>query len=201
MSEVKVLIEGTHIHLKDDVLEVGSTTTLIKSDKNIIVDPGAFVNKNKLIKALESEGLKPENIDVVILTHTHIDHTVNIPIFSKAKIYSRLICGKYSGQYQLVEEGKVCRFDLLNEPIANGVKILETPGHTIDSITVLVDTKEGVVAIAGDAIATADLVNLEKHPLPDLVYSLEKYEESRKKILTIADWIVPGHGKMFKLTK
>jgi len=30
---------------------------------------------------------------------------------------------------------------------------------------------------------------------------IEKLKESRKKVLEIADWIIPGHGKMFKVNK
>jgi glyoxylase-like metal-dependent hydrolase (beta-lactamase superfamily II) len=29
----------------------------------------------------------------------------------------------------------------------------------------------------------------------------EKLKESRKKILEIADYVIPGHGKMFKVEK
>ena len=201
MAEVKVLIKGVHKMIDETSLMISGSTTLIKSDKNIIVDPGSFINRDKLIVALSNEGLKPENVDAVILTHTHIDHTANLPIFFKAKIFSRLISGNYSGQYQLMEKGTAYRFNILEEPIANDVRIIETPGHSIDSITVLVATNDGLVAIAGDAIASEEYANLEKKPSRDLIFSMDKYEESRKTILKIADWVVPGHGEMFKLKK
>ena len=48
MVEVKILVEGKH-EFKDDKLEIGSTVSLIKTDKNIIVDTGSFLDKDKII--------------------------------------------------------------------------------------------------------------------------------------------------------
>jgi hypothetical protein len=38
-------------------------------------------------------------------------------------------------------------------------------------------------------------------PEVELIYNLEGYKNSREKILAIADYIVPGHGAMFKVDK
>lgn len=46
---------------------------------NILVDPGA--NRKKLLEALEKDGLRPEYIDMVFLTHYHLDHILNIRSF------------------------------------------------------------------------------------------------------------------------
>jgi len=32
----------------------------------------------------------------------------------------------------------------------------------------------------------------------EMAWNQGKLEESRKKVLKIADWIIPGHGKMFR---
>jgi len=200
MAEVKVLVEGVHRQIEEGKFDISCTTVLIKSDKNIIVDPGAFINRGKLLDALKKEGLKPEDINVVILTHLHLDHIVNVSLFSKAKIFLRFISGKYPGMFQRIDQGKLERFDILNEKIANDISIIDTPGHSDDHISVLVETKEGNVVISGDAIASEEWADVNKEPNP-LVYSVEKYGESRKKILEIADYIIPGHGKMFKVQK
>jgi len=42
--------------------------------------------------------------------------------------------------------------------------------------------------------------NLMEHKDP-YMKNKEELMESRKKILDIADWVVPGHGKMFKVEK
>jgi glyoxylase-like metal-dependent hydrolase (beta-lactamase superfamily II) len=201
MAGVKVLISGVHRMTADETVEVWCTTTLIKSQINIIVDPGSYINHDRLIKALELENLKPSDIHALFLTHTHIDHTTNMYLFPQAKIYSRLISGEYKGQYQMIETGLVYRFDLLTESITTDVQVIETPGHSIDSATLLVETAEGVTAVCGDAIANESFANLDKLPEKFLVYDMDKYNESRKKILSAADWVIPGHGEKFKLTK
>ncbi|VVB79952.1 Hydroxyacylglutathione hydrolase [uncultured archaeon] len=202
MAEVKVLVEGVHKFTSEDALDIGCTTTLIKSDINIIVDPGSFVNKEKLISALKEEGLGPEDIGAVILTHLHLDHTANVPLFKDSTIFLRFRGGsKYPGMFQKINEGTLQRFDLLNKSIAKDVKIIETLGHSIDGISVIVDTDKGKVVIAGDAISSEAWTDLNKEPESMFVYDTEKFKESRKRILDIADYIIPGHGKMFKVKK
>lgn len=200
MAEVKVLVEGIHEKI-EGAIDIYSTSTLIKSNINIIVDPGSFVSRDKLVQALDQAGLKIEDIDAVIVTHSHFDHTANVSLFPQAKIYMRFISGVYPGQYQKIDKGLVYRFDILNELIAEGIKILDTTGHAIDHISVLVETSQGRIVIAGDAMANQSFADLNKEPENFLIYSLEKYNESRRKILEIADYIIPGHGVMFKVEK
>ena len=83
MAEVKVLVEGVHKQEANGQLRVGSTISLIKSNKNIIVDTGSFLEKDQIIDGLKKEELTPEEIDIVILTHLHLDHLVNTYLFKK----------------------------------------------------------------------------------------------------------------------
>lgn len=198
MAEVKVLVEGIHKRLGDGKMRIGSTVTLIRSNKNIIVDTGSFLDKEQIISSLNKEGLSVEDIDVVILTHLHLDHTVNTYLFKNAKIFYRLRGGDFPGLVGFPKEGKIQRTDLFsNVEIAEDVSILLTPGHSEDLISVVVNTSEGTVVITGDAIDSKELSNLDVQP--SLYWDLEEFNSSRKKILEIADYIVPGHGGIFKV--
>ncbi|MDI6807027.1 MAG: MBL fold metallo-hydrolase, partial [Candidatus Aenigmarchaeota archaeon] len=75
MTEVKVLIEGYATK------ERASPSTVLIEDSGlkILVDPGA--NKELLLNTLSKEGLKPEDIDLIFLTHYHLDHILNIRLF------------------------------------------------------------------------------------------------------------------------
>jgi glyoxylase-like metal-dependent hydrolase (beta-lactamase superfamily II) len=199
MAEVKVLIERIHKFVSDTKMNIGCTTSLIKCDsgKNILVDPGAFLNKEKLLEELKKENLSPEDIYAVILTHLHLDHIVNVNLFPKSKVFLRFRGdSEYPGMVQNIAEGYLERFDLLNDKIDKEIKIIETSGHAIDGISVVVDTSGGKVVIAGDAIASEAWIDLNKEPEKMFIYDFAKYNESRKKILEIADYIVPGHGSM-----
>ena len=79
------------------------------------------------------------------------------------------------------------------------VEFLLTPGHAEDHVSLVVNTKQGKVVIAGDAMANQNLSNLDKKPF--LCNDLIAYDKSRQKILTVADLIIPGHGDIFTVAK
>jgi len=82
MAEVKVLIKG-YAREEGDSEFASSTTSLIKeSGLNIIVDPG--MNRKLLLEALKKENLSQKDINYVILTHYHLDHSLLAGIFENA---------------------------------------------------------------------------------------------------------------------
>ena len=183
--------------LDDGKMKIGSTVTLIKSDKNIIVDTGSFLDKNTLVESLKKENLTPEDIDIVVLTHLHLDHTVNTYLFKNAYILYKLRGGNFAGLIGFPKEGKIKRFELIDGiEVAKDVSILFTPGHSEDCISIVVNTPGGRIVIAGDAIDSKEFADLNVQP--SLYWNLEEFNKSREKILEVADYIIPGHGGMFK---
>lgn len=77
--------------------------------------------------------------------------------------------------------------------ISKSIKLIKSPGHSDDSITLLVKTKKGVIAICGDVFWQEDFPKKDS-----LANDLKKLKKSRKKVLKLADYLIPGHGKMFK---
>ncbi len=184
MAEVKILIQG---YTTADTAESGEertcpTITLVK-DKDIVmvVDPGVLEDQKILIDKLKEEGLTIDDVNIVCITHSHIDHYRNIGMFPKAKTL------EYWGLWDrnTAEDWK--------EQFTDDIRILKTPGHNYDSITLLVKTDEGIVAICGDVFWK------ENFPEDDVYASdKEKLKESRKKVLEMANWTIPGHGGMFR---
>ncbi len=187
MTEVRIIKEG-YLEIKDKI-KASSTVTLIKGEKNIIVDTGMNGDEEKIIDGLKKEGLRSEDIDYVISTHWHPDHTWNNFLFKNSK---------FIDIDSISQKDNFETYELPLE-ICKDVKIIKTPGHTIDDISVLVETNEGKVAIVGDLIALETDVESKRKPL--FSADLKSQEENRKKILEVADWIIPGHGKMFKVNK
>jgi len=188
MAEVKVLIEG---YTNADSAGGGSeektcaTITLIKDgDIVMVVDPGVLDSQKFLIDALGEEGLTVDDVNVVCITHSHIDHYRNAGMFSKAKTL------EYFGLW----DGGKC--EEWKEDFTQDIKILKTPGHDYTSITLLVKTEKGIVAVCGDVFWK------ENSPENDpYAQDQDKLEQSRKKVLKMAGWIIPGHGGMFKVEK
>lgn len=79
------------------------------------------------------------------------------------------------------------------------MKIVPTPGHTSEDITLLVVTKDGsTVGIAGDLFECEDdLKDSEKWIANS--FNPEKQAHSRLKILKVATSIIPGHGPQFRV--
>lgn len=199
--EVKVLIKGKHEKI-DDILRIKSTVTLIKSDKNILVDTGSFLERQELIDNLKKEKLTSEDIDIVVLSHLHLDHVVNVDLFNKAQIFCKFNGNCYPGQVHTPFNGELKRIEIQDGvKIAENVEFLLTPGHSNDMVSVLIKTDEGNVVVAGDGIPSEDWADLNKAIDPILVNDVGLYNSSRKKILDMADYIIPGHGNMFKVKK
>jgi glyoxylase-like metal-dependent hydrolase (beta-lactamase superfamily II) len=196
MNKVKVLIEG-YAQERDGFEKVSPSVVLIETDKfKIIVDPG--FNRKNLLESLEKENIKTGEINFVMLTHNHLDHCVLAGIFENAIVLDN------GDQY--LQNGIIKRQE--KNMLDNGIGIIQTPGHDPFHCSIVVKTEDmGKVVIAGDVFWWTEdgepkkdfesLINLEDPYVKD-----EKaLKESREKILKIADYIIPGHGKMFKNKK
>ncbi|MFC1647014.1 MBL fold metallo-hydrolase [Patescibacteria group bacterium] len=170
------------------------TITLIKSQKNCIVDLGLPSDKELIIKELEKQKFTPEDIDFVILTHSDIDHVGNLNLFPHSTII---------GGHDVIKGDLFMEFFKEKYTIDDSVSILHTPGHDHRSMSVIVKSPKGIIAITGD------LFEYEKDwETVDTSQAWEPWsedkklqEKSREKIWNMADYIVPGHGKMFKVDK
>ncbi|MFH1358448.1 MAG: MBL fold metallo-hydrolase [archaeon] len=195
MAEVKVLIKG---YVRGGEFELATSTTTLIKDGNIkiIVDPG--MNKKLLLKSLEKENLSPKDIDYVILTHTHLDHCLLAGIFENAKIVDSGSVYSFDSKIKN-HDGKVPETD---------IEIINTPGHDEFHCSVVVqDDKLGKVVIASDVFwwddneeQKTDKKSLLKHVDP-YVKDKNALKKSREQLLNIADYIIPGHGEMFKVEK
>jgi len=186
MAEVKILVEGYTIAGKPGRKERTCATISLIIDKNIkmIVDPGNLKDNKILIKALKKEKLKAEDINYVALTHSHIDHFMNIGLFPNAKVI------EFYGIWHrdTVEDW--------NKNFTKNIEIIKTLGHSDTGISLIVNTPKGKIAIVGDVFWK------EGYPKEDPYASNnDKLKESRKLILEKADYIIPGHGGIFKIKK
>lgn len=195
MTTVKVLIEGYAKPL-DTGWKANSTVCLVTvKDKKIITDPGC--NRELLLKALNEEGLKTGDIDYVFLSHRHPDHVLLAGLFENAKYIT-------FDTNLMYDKDVLLEFD--EHILGEDIEIIDTPGHVNEHLSMIVDTSEGKVAIAGDVIwwldteeQVFDLHQKDHNQAVDM--DMETLVESRKKLLKKADCIIPGHGKKFEVEK
>lgn len=192
MSKVKVLIEGYAKKLDKGFVASSTSCLITTGDKKIITDPGC--SRKKLLAALKKEDLATNDIDYVFLSHCHPDHILLAGIFENAK-------------YVTFDTNLIYDKDLMLEfdknVLGDDIEIIETPGHVLEHLSLLVNTPKGKVVIAGDVIWWLDgekqIVDInQKDHSQAKGMNMKDLVASRKKLLKAADWIIPGHGKMFK---
>lgn len=181
---IKIIKPGYFRWIGKNRCQTGSNVVLIQdSKKNILVDTGSSGEDKKIIAGLKKEKLKPADIDIVIITHPHADHIGNNFLFSNALFIDSL--GEFKGDKFLLAPAE--------RQITKNIRITKTPGHALEDISIIVNnTKFGIIAIIGDLFwrgGDNKLIQIENS---------ENLANSRKKILLIADYLIPGHGEMFK---
>lgn len=180
-----------------------STVTLIKGEKTLLVDTGferegdtsltnEKKNHEKLKWLLLQEGLTPQDVDYVFFTHLHRDHTGNYALFDNATFFMSVY------EYERCRIPRSEPIDDTDE-IMEGVTVLYTPGHTKGHCSVKVHLEDTIV-IAGDAIVS--LTYFLKGAFwcyNQDYYSDEASKQSMERIMGNADYIIPGHGSIFKI--
>lgn len=192
MTEVKVLIEGYAKELKKGWIASSTTCLVTTENKKIITDPGC--NREKLLKALNKEGLTTDDLNYVFLSHCHPDHILLAGIFEKAKFITFDTNLMYNKDLMLGFDKHV---------LGKDIEVIETPGHVLEHLSLLVDTPKGKIAIAGDVIwwveGEKQVFNMnQKDHSQAKGMNMEKLIESRKKLLEIADYIIQVMGRCSK---
>ncbi|MCS7125029.1 MAG: MBL fold metallo-hydrolase [Candidatus Bathyarchaeota archaeon] len=207
MTEVKVLLQGFPGKTSRGLLGF-CNITLIKSDVTILFDTGFFSDRHLLTQKLEQEKIRPEDVEIVVLSHLHYDHCINVELFKKATV----IVSKRELEYALSDEPKKAGDLYVSEHTARliktgrvleaveglklsaNTKVIETPGHTPGSISLVVDGEKKTV-ITGDAVKNAWEF---KNGVAEMFYG-EKSDvaKSINKIKNLADFVIPGHDRSF----
>ncbi|MEU7873126.1 MBL fold metallo-hydrolase [Dactylosporangium sp. NPDC049140] len=163
---------------------VAATVSLIEDgDLRIVVDPGMVPTPSSLTGALARAGLAAADITDVVLSHHHPDNIMNVGLFMLARVHDHKAV--YRGDQWTSRDAD-------GVALSDSVRLLATPGHSDEDVTVLAGTPEGVVAFAGDLWWRPD------GPADDPVApDRQRLRRSRERVLACADVIVPGHGPAF----
>lgn len=106
--------------------------------------------------ALAGAGLEPGDVDLVVNCHLHFDHCGGNRLFAGTPIHVQRIerAAAREPDYTIAEwvefDGATYVEHEGEAEIAPGVRVLPTPGHTAGHQSVLVETGDGLVVLAGD---------------------------------------------------
>ena len=208
MPKIDVLLQGSP--MRTDVGVVGfCSVVLIEGQKRTLVDVGHVGRRLALQAALDQRGLKPADIDVVVMTHAHWDHSQNYDLFDHAPMLVHSYERKYAHRphrndwatpgwsgAMIEHHPTILEVDEGYE-IEPGVRLMLTPGHSPGSISVLVETDDGVSVVTGDVLHYSNVALTRKNPL--VFWNEEQATRSIERIVETADLIYPGHDRPFRV--
>jgi glyoxylase-like metal-dependent hydrolase (beta-lactamase superfamily II) len=125
--------------------------------------------QERLPAALREEGVEVEDVEMVVLTHLHVDHvgwTVDAgrPVFPRARYLAceddvEFFLGERAGSRSVVEKvaplAELANFEriaLAEREVAPGVTVVPAPGHTPGHLAVRIVSGEASLVVLGDAV-------------------------------------------------
>jgi N-acyl homoserine lactone hydrolase len=207
MATIDMLLHG--FSLGSDQGSLGFCgVTLLRGTKTILIDASPPGRRQLLLQKLQERGLTPDDIDYLFLTHAHWDHMLNVDLFPNATILihprERDYCkAPREGDWAtlkyatLVLESRRLQEVVEGEEIDDGVRVIETPGHSAGSMALLVRGDGGTAAISGDALPNSWSVSAG---VPrNIFWDVAEAKSSIAKLLNAAQTFYPGHDRPFRV--
>ena len=169
------------VHVADVLVEgepwPGYLHVIEHPDGRILVDTGMIDSTPELDEEWYPTNYPeriPRDVALVVNTHLHFDHCGGNRLFPGLPIYvQRLereaarVPGYTIPEWVEFEGARYVELDGEAE-IAPGVRVLPTPGHTPGHQSVLVETEDGLVVVAGDVAYRWEDFDAAAGPLLDL---------------------------------
>ncbi|MHC4183431.1 MAG: MBL fold metallo-hydrolase [Planctomycetota bacterium] len=235
-GELRVFGYDPKIKWPDGSIKPGVKMPLIiwyieNADKKILIDTGASVesadlgnkafkvrgqgqvyikdpDRHNIEKFLNKHGTSREEIDVIVLSHLHLDHFFNSTFYPKAKFLiqaAELPWGLSPPPYAEFHwrefvpylEKVLDRIVILNGNIklSRGVEVWKVGGHTPGSQVLAVETKEGRVILSGDFFY--QYKNIEYSWPVGALWRMDEWIENCEMLKSKADIIIPTHDFYF----
>jgi len=172
--------------------------TLIKANKNCLIDTGTAYNFGDITSFCEEKGVRIDDLDIIINSHCHPDHIGCNYLFKKANpkiiIYTHRLAKPYIEdiEKQYRERPIPNFFNLIsnsvevNKVIDDGdiidmgmeLRVIHTPGHSKGSISIFIPEKD--VVVIGDAVPERQGIPIYEN-ISELKKSFLKLKETRAK--------------------
>ena len=186
---------------------------LIEGVTLAVVDTGPPWSAGKVVRYIESIGRRPEELEHILITHSHPDHTIGAPSLIR-RTGARLVAHRgdtmtvSSHEVHLSYVGLLSRLraplpllrgtpvsqvaeDGHSVPILGGVKVIHTPGHTPGSVCYLLEDRG--VLFSGDTLFSDGHSISRSVPYPR--YNRDDYKQSVAMLATLEfETLCGDHG-------
>lgn len=155
--------------------------------------------------ALAEMGWKLGDIDLVINSHLHYDHAENNTLFKNARFVVSRVEWEYA-KNPIPSQVKLYDFEWTDESINHmnyqlisvddfdllpGIRLIQTPGHSKGHQSVLINTDEGLLCVAGDAACLPE--SFARPTPPGGATSIEEGFASLERIRESANLVFMNH--------
>lgn len=180
-----------------------------------LIDAGVGQATAQLISRLELDGINPQSVKFLFLTHAHLDHSGGAAALRDAlnlKVYASLMTARFleagneaaisldaakrAGIYPAHFEFRACRVDQTfgdGELLQIGnqeVEVIVTPGHAQDAVCYLFRTPQRAILFSGDTVFCGGKILISSTYDCDL----QQYIASLRKLAAYhIDALYPGH--------
>ncbi len=187
--------------------------------QTVLFDTGAGVDVPRLIRSMEADGLRPEALSHVVLTHGHADHSGGAAEI-KERLGAKILCGAATAELMRGAPGSISLDVALKAgvyppdyryraPVPDGILApgaalevgglrivpVATPGHSLDHMSYLVTGAGAPALVAGDALFHSGRIIYQA----SYDFDVRRSGESIRALAELEfDRLLPGHG-MFVL--
>jgi glyoxylase-like metal-dependent hydrolase (beta-lactamase superfamily II) len=175
-------------------------TVLLRGPTTIVVDPGLPLQNDPVLRALEARGLSARDVDLVVLTHAHLDHAGGCA----SLMAPVMVHGLETHSPSWVMAGgllELLPLELISGgggTLARGIEWALTPGHCEGHISLCLETDAGRVVLCGDTIGP-DRAGFDAMEAPDGNDGVALLESWRRIRAWEPDMIIAGHLPPFLL--
>lgn len=205
--DVHTIFAGFSGKLGEFSLGWGTCALITNGETNVLFDTGGPTIRNQMNALLAKHKISQYDIQTVVLSHLHFDHTYNIDLFPNAEfvfseadwdyICSNETCDPFiDGKTIFLLKNLKHRVIKQEEELYKGLNIIMTPGHTPGSMSLIVERQNANWLLSGDAVKNRGELRTEE---VQMTLNASQTSNSIKRIKRIASRVLPGHDGWLKL--
>jgi hydroxyacylglutathione hydrolase len=197
------LEKDLYAYLWQNPYENNCNTYLIQGEITVLIDPGHSRHVPNLFQQMKGDGISPDEINLVILTHSHPDHFEGLEAFLNKPV--KIAMNREEERY-LLENGKLL-FEMMQQPLPEFrvdfylmegelhlaqelFHIYQTPGHSPGSLSI--HWPERKVLFTGDLVFYGGIGRTDF-----LEGNSKLIKESIERISHLdTELLLPGHGEI-----
>lgn len=207
--------ESSSSNQRKKFMRATGSCCLVRSNQMVVLfDTMGPWERDILVERLAGLKIHVDDIEYLVCSHSHPDHVGNLNLFTSAKkhfvgtsIYTGdvydLNCFEPTGSRKYKPSNgsdEIEVIDYEHYALNSHLSIESTQGHTMECISLIVKNCDnyGTVGLVGDLFENSTDINDDSIWLGAGSQNPDLQRANRSRIYNKVDFILPGHGELFK---